>query len=154
KWAQEHGMTLEEAIKKHKEWNVVSGTSGPRRLLNLDNRPSGALARPPRPSLLRRGGFGARRGQVPVSPAVSGLELARTRRERMHEQYEADEKQRRMAAEQARRDREAVQKAAEQAAEERRAQREQVSAIQEMLRQQREEKQAEQERQAREAIKK
>ena len=93
--------------------------------------------------------IGGRAATSAIGPKPSGLEIARARRERMREQHEADEKQRRMAAEQARKDREEAQKAAELAAEERKAQREQLTAIQEMLRQQREEKQqAEEERRA------
>ena len=110
-------------------------------------KPSQAAAANRRPAL-HRSIDGRNAASTATGPKPSGLEIARARRERMREQHEADEKQKRMAAEQARKDREEAQKAAELAAEERKAQREQLTAIQEMLRQQREEKQAEEERRA------
>lgn len=134
-WAEEHGMTLEESIRKHKEW-ASSRPTGPR-LLNLNNRPGfnslrrPGLARSPRPA----SGPGLVQSQRPT-----GLEIARARRQGRIDRQNAEAEQRRQAAEQAKKMREQERKERELAAEERRAQLEQLMQIQEELRRQREER--------------
>ena len=84
---------------------------------------------------------------IPLPPGakgdgkLSGLEIARARREARLAKQQAEEEQQRQAQEQLKKDR-------EQAAEERKAQLDQLAQIQEELRRQREEKLAEQERRA------
>ncbi len=126
-WAKEHGMTLEVAIQKHKEWNS-SRPTGPRpmgsRLLNLNNRPG--LNRFRSPGLARGSKL------VPSQKPTTGLETARAR------QQERIDRQK--MTEQMQKEREREKKEREQAAEERKAQLEQLMQIQEELRRQREEK--------------
>lgn len=126
KWAKERGMSLEEAMQKYKAWQEQSRMSPPpqpNRLLRLNNRPG--LNVPP-----------------PNNRPLSGLEIARMRRERQL----ADEEQQRQAAELAKKEREQEAEARKQAAErkqlaeERKAQLDQLMQIQEELRRQREEK--------------
>ncbi len=135
KWAEEHGMTLEEAMQKYKAWQEQirkSPPPQPNRLLRLNNRPG--LNAPP-----------------PDNRQLSGLEIARMRRKERLERQQADEEQQRQAAEQAKKEREQEAEARKQAAEERKqlaeerkAQLDQLMQIQEELRRQREEKLREQ----------
>ena len=103
-----------------------------------DNRPV------PRPGIARGRPFPAppgARAEDGGEEKLSGLEIARARRQERRERQEAEAAQQRQAAEQAKKDR-------EQAAEERKVQLAQLMQIQEELRRQREEKLAEQERRA------
>ena len=113
-WAKERGMSLEEAMQKYKVWQEQSKMSlppQPGRSLNLNNRP----------------GLNA---PSPDSRRLSGLEIARARREARlaKERREAEEKPQREKRER------------ERAAKERKAQLEQLMQIQEELRRQREER--------------
>ena len=122
-WAEKHGMTLEDAMRKYKEWDSSRPRpAGPRRLLNFNNRPGG------RPGLSRPG--------LNHEP---GSEIARVRREERLKQQQAEAEQQRQAAEQAKKEREHAAAERELAAEERKAQLEQLMQIQEELRRQREE---------------
>ena len=116
KWAQDRGMTLEEASQKFKEWTESNPRPIP--MLRWGGRPmlrSGGLMRhPSHPSVPR----------PETKQGMSGLDMARARR--------AAELQR-QASEQAKKEREL-------AAEERKAQLAQLMQIREELRRQREEK--------------
>ncbi len=98
-----------------------------------------------RPNLLGRRAADHANGD---GPKLSGLEIARARRQQRRAEQEAEAAQRRQAAEQERKEREQAQKEREQAAEERKAQLAQLQQIQDELRRQREEKQAEEARRA------
>ena len=92
-----------------------------------------------------------------ATEGMSGLDIARARRQERIKQMQVEAEQQRQAAEQAKREREQERREREQAAEERKAQLAQLMQIQEELRRQREEKEkqraeAEAARQAAEAV--
>ena len=106
--------------------------------------PMPGIRRPPPPGVAGAVG-GAGEG-------MTGLDIARARRQERLKQQQDEAEQRRQAAEQAKQEREQERQEREQAAEERKAQLAQLMQIQEELRRQREEKQqAEAERRAAEA---
>ena len=108
-----------------------------------------AVARPGlfrgRPNHMASGASGASDG---AEGKLTGLDLARARRQRTIQMQQAEAEQKRQAAEQAEKERRQLAQEREQAAEERKAQLAQLMQIQEELRRQREEKLAEQERRA------
>ena len=107
-----------------------------------------AVARPGmfrgRPHAVVSGG-GASEGE---EGKMTGLDIARARRQRNLQMLQAEREQQRQAAEQAKQEREQAKHERELAAEERKAQLSQLMQIQEELRRQREEKLAERERRA------
>ena len=117
------GSGVSEAKKEDEDGGKVAARPGP------------ARGRPHHP---RAPGAGAAGGE---EAKMTGLEIARARREERRAAAEEEAAQQRQAAEQAKKER-------EQAAEERKAQLAQLMQIQEELRRQREEKLAEQERRA------
>ena len=112
---------------------------------------SGPVPRPGMPMLgMRRppiaGAAGPAAAGAPggATEGMSGLDIARARRQERIKQMQVEAEQQRQAAEQAKREREQERQEREQAAEERKAQLAQLMQIQEELRRQREEKEKQQ----------
>ena len=111
--------------------------------------PPPGLRRPPLPGAAAGAALGA---AGVAGEGMTGLDIARARRQERLKQQQDEAEQRRQAAEQAKQEREQERRERELAAEERKAQLAQLVQIQEELRRQREEKQqAEAERRAAEA---
>ena len=93
-----------------------------------------------RPPIAGAAGPVAAGAPVGATEGMSGLDVARARRQERLKQMQVEAEQQRQAAEQAKREREQERREREQAAEERKAQLAQLMQIQEELRRQREEK--------------
>lgn len=144
------GGSADSDVKKDGE-EVAKGAAGPGTVPGMGPRPGmppPGFRRPPLPGAA---------GTVPgaaggAGEGITGLDIARARRQERLKQQQDEAEQRRQAAEQAKQEREQERQERERAAEERKAQLAQLMQIQEELRRQREEKQqAEAERRAAEA---